>query len=206
MTQEQQMQQLEDQDLECMLADLDSFIFALRDCRAYIDSKVEPIERLAKIYQKDAQRYIDDYVENKINKPINEKIEAQRQNVLKAVRATYKYFEKQTKALEPIAASDPTNLSKVIDFCMAVKDYFLETYDKLMALITMLPLHITKLTTEIDALVNYRPELPPGITVNLDIKVNPISLPDIMGVAPQVPVIPGRPQKNWVCPLKEEES
>ena len=153
---------------------IDSAIEQIKSVESFLDEKFLQL-------QGKTQEVVDEIIVNDINPTVNELLNDIRESIINSGKACYNSFVKLQQKIEPVASANPTNLTSVIDFCLAVKDFLVTAYESITQFITKLTLKLAELTSAISSIVAYRPPIV-GINFDkLDIKMEPISLSDITG-------------------------
>lgn len=157
-----------------MFAQIDSAIDDINSVKTYLDNAFIAV-------QDKTQEYIDEVIEEDINPYVNAKLAKIRELLLKSLQQQYQAFQSLSSLLSPIESSSPTDLGKVIEFCMAVKDFLVGAYSSLMQFMTQLTISLARLTDAITGIVTYTPPIQ-GISFSkLNIQMEPIRISDITG-------------------------
>lgn len=158
----------------CMLAQVDAAIEQIDKVKQGLDN--------AFIGLQDAtQEQLDRVIEEQINPYINAKLADLRQSLISSLQEQYKTFLAFSETLAPINNASPTDLSSVIEFCLAVKDFIIGAYNTLMQFMTLLPEHLTRLTASITSIAAYTPPVQGLNFDKLNIQMQPITMADITG-------------------------
>lgn len=158
----------------CMFAQIDSAIIQMQNTKKYLDDAFIALEGKA-------QEKIDEIIVKDINPTINAKLASIRSALLKSLQAQYQAFVALSAPLQTINDSDPSNLTKVIQFCKDVKDFLVGAFATLMTFMSELTTHLGRLTVAITDIVAYTPPIS-GISFSkLDIKMEEITMNDITG-------------------------
>ena len=158
----------------CMLAQVDAAIEQINRIKSCLDEAFIGLENAT-------QEQIDEIIEDKINPFINQKLANLRQSLVNSLQEQYKAFLAFSESLSPVNNASPTDLSSVIDFCLAVKDFLIGAYNTLMQFMTLLPQHLLSLTASINSIVSYTPPIQGLSFDKLDIQMEPITMEDITG-------------------------
>ena len=158
----------------CMFAQIDNVINQIDNVKKYLDNAFTAL-------QNSTQERVDSIIEEDINPTVNAKLADMRATLLSSLQQQYQAFQAFSQSLEPISSGEPTNLSKVIEFCFAVKDFLVGAYSTLMQFMTQLTAHLVSLTAAIESISGYTPPIQ-GISFDkLDIHMEPITMADITG-------------------------
>lgn len=158
----------------CMFSQIDAAIEQMENVKKYLDNSFSALQNAT-------QERVDSIIENDINPEVNAKLAQIRSLLLKSLQEQYKTFQSFSELLEPINSSSPTDLSKVITFCLAVKDFLVGAYSALMQFMTKLTEHLVRLTAAISDMVSYTPHVQ-GISYDkLNIQMEPITISEITG-------------------------
>ena len=155
---------------------------------SYIDATIEQLNGIKSSLdaqflqlQGATQEYVDKVIVNEINPNINSLLAKIRASVISSGQAMYAQYQKLTQLIAPVAEANPTDLSKVIDFCLAVKDFLIAAYETLTNFLIELTQKLVELNLAIASLVAYVPPIT-GISFDkLNIQMEPIQLSDITG-------------------------
>ena len=163
----------------CMLQSIDTLCDELDVYKAYLDGVFLGLKGKT-------QEEIDKIIVEEVNPYINKKLEEKRNALLESLQEQYKQHEDVQKPVKPISEFDiSANISSLVDFCKAVKDFIVGGYDSLMSFITLFPTHLTKLSDKSGELTNYTP--PPEFSdidySKLNVQFEPITMDDITGGA-----------------------
>lgn len=155
---------------------------------SYIDSTIEQLNAIKTSLdaqflrlQGATQEAVDDIIVNEINPTINSLLAKIRAQVISSGQTMYSQYQKLTQTITPVVESNPTNLSSVINFCLAVKDFLVVAYETLSNFLVELTSKLVQLNLAIASIVAYTPPITGVNFDKLDIKMEPIQLSDITG-------------------------
>lgn len=163
---------------ECMLSCIDDFIETLQSVKVSLDQSFQ--------YLNDkTQEEIDEIIVNKINPEINSKLSELRTTLIQSLKSMYNNILELSESLKPVVDSDPLafnldNLQAIIDAVMAIKNFLIKAYQSIINFMVLLSEHLVRLNNAISSVVSYSPQISFNID-KLDIKMDPITLDDIIG-------------------------
>lgn len=160
----------------CPLQSIDNAISQLTYIKQYMDDIFRNLDG-------SSQSTVDKKIEETINPLINKKLAEIRESTLISLQGTFKSFEVLQSIFEPLSSMNPTDLTKVIEFCQMVKKILLGSFEQLISIMTILPTHVANLSSAITEIISYSPPSPPpGINYDkLNIEMEPITMGDITG-------------------------
>lgn len=159
-----------------MFSSIDAFIETLESITNSWDEMFKALQDKAL-----TQEQFDEYIRNTINPMINAKLDALRSSLLSALQSMYSQYEEILDAVKPIAEGNPTDLPSVIKTVKDIITWFKKAYKWLEEFMTLLPEHLSRLTSEINNVVSYSPPIHGYNLDALDIEMEPITMSDITG-------------------------
>lgn len=158
----------------CPLQSIDSAIQTINGLKTYLDNAFISL-------QNKTQEDIDRIIETEINTTINANLAKMRNSLLSCLQEQYKQFQDMSAGASSLNLELSADISKILAFCQAVKDWFIKAYSSLMTFIPLLTSHLIDLTNAITDIVAYTPPVT-GISFSkLNIQCEPITMQDITG-------------------------
>lgn len=157
-----------------MFSNIDDLITTLNSVKTYLDETCISLENKT-------QAEVDKIIVEKINPTINGLLADLRSGCISTLQSMYGAYTALAEKITPVAEANPTNLTSVIDFCLAVKDFLVAAYQSIVLFMTQLIAKLAELNTAITSLVNYTPPISGLDFSKLNIQMQSISLSDITG-------------------------